>query len=151
MLMHIISWPPNTTDIIDEIRDTIGREITLYSEITGIPCPASGCALDPVTNLSINQFCPTCSGYYWINTVSGIDIQAHVRMRNLDIPVWTVGGFIIDGDAQFQIKYTVTNIEAVNTMKYCIIDGKEFIKKNIDLRGVPTVNRIVVTLIEKEG
>jgi predicted pyridoxine 5'-phosphate oxidase superfamily flavin-nucleotide-binding protein len=72
-------------------------------------------------------------------------------MRNVDIPVWTVGGFIVDGDAQIQIKYTIAVMNAIDNIDYFLVDGKEFLKKQISLRGVPTVNRIVVTLEEKEG
>ncbi len=146
-----ITWPSDTTTVIDDIRDAIGREITIYQTTSGIPCPASGCGLDPVTNLSIDSLCVTCSGYYWINTVSGLAVTAHVRLKNVDTPIWTVGGFILEGDAQFQIKYTTANIEAVDSMEYTEIDGKTFVKKDISLRGVPTVNRIVVALEEKEG
>lgn len=146
-----ITWPSNTTTVIDDIRDAIGRDITIYQTTSGLPCPASGCGLDPVTDLSINSFCPTCSGFYWINTVSGLTMTAHVRLRNVDTPIWTVGGFLLEGDAQFQIKYTVANIAAVDGMEYVIIDDKTFVKKDISLRGVPTVNRIVVALEEKEG
>lgn len=146
-----ITWPSNTTTVIDDIRDAIGRDITIYQTASGIACTASGCALDPVTDLSVNSFCPTCSGFYWINTVSGLTMTAHVRLKNVDTPIWTVGGFLLEGDAQFQIKYTVANIAAVDNMEYVVIDGKTFVKKDISLRGVPTVNRIVVALEEKEG
>lgn len=146
-----ITWPSDTTTVIDDIRDAIGREITIYQTVSGIVCTASGCALDPVTDLSVNSLCPTCSGFYWINTASGLVVNAHVRLRNLDTPIWTVGGFILEGDAQFQIKYTVANIEAVDNMEYVVMDEKIFVKKDISLRGVPTINRIVVALEEKEG
>lgn len=146
-----IIWPSNTTTVIDDIRDAIGREITIYRTVSGIVCTASGCGLDPVTNLSIDSLCPTCSGYYYINTVSGLTVTAYVRLKNLDTPIWTVGGFIVEGDAQFQIKYTTANIEAVDNMEYVVMDGKTFVKKDISLRGVPTVNRVVVALEEKEG
>jgi len=146
-----IYWPDNTITVIDAIRDAIGRDITIYTTVSGIPCPASGCSLDPVTNLSTNQFCDTCKGEYWINTVSGVTVLAHVRLRNVDIPVWTVGGLIVDGDAQVQLKYTETNINAIDNAEYFDVDGKQFVKKDISLRGVPTVNRVVVTLVEKEG
>ena len=146
-----IYWPSNTPDIIDEIRDTIGRDVTFYHTVSGIPCPVSGCDLDPVTQLSTNQFCDSCLGDYWINTTSGITVIAHVRMKNVDVPVWTVGGFIIDGDALVQIKYTQTMEDVVNSSEYILVDNREFVKKDISLRGVPSVNRIVVTLVEKEG
>jgi len=146
-----INWPSNTATVIDDIRDAIGRNVTIYSTISGMPCPASGCGLDPVTQLSINAFCTTCSGFYWINTVSGLTVNAHVRMKNVDTPIWTVGGFIIEGDAQIQVKYTTIIANAVNTSDYFLVDNREFLKKEISLRGVPAINRIVVTLEEKEG
>jgi hypothetical protein len=146
-----IYWPDNTTDIIDDIRDAIGRDITIYATVSGIPCPTSGCSLDPVTNLSVNQFCVTCGGDYWIDTASGVTVTAHVRMKNVDVPVWTVGGFIVDGDAQIQVKYTEAAVSAIESAEYYEVDGKEFIQKDLSFRGVPTVNRVVVTLVEKEG
>lgn len=146
-----IHWPDNTTDIIDDIRDAIGRDITIYATVSGITCPASGCSLDPVTNLAVDQFCITCSGEYWLDTTSGITVTAHVRMKNVDVPVWTVGGFIVDGDAQIQVKHTVAALSAIESADYYEVDGKEFIQKDLSFRGVPIVNRIVVTLVEKEG
>ena len=146
-----IFWPDNTTDIIDDIRDAIGRNITIYTTVSGIACTVSGCDLDPVTNLSTNQFCTTCGGEYWINTTSGVTILAHVRMKNVDVPVWTVGGFIVDGDAQVQVKYTVATLAAIEGADYYDVDGKQFLQKDLSFRGVPSVNRIVVTLVEKEG
>lgn len=146
-----IYFPANTTDIIDEIRDAIGRDVTIYTTVSGIPCPTSGCSLDPVTNLSINQFCDLCEGDYWINTASGVTVTAHVRMKNVDVPVWTVGGFIVDGDAQIQVKYTQVALDAVDGAEYYSVDGKEFVQKDLSFRGVPDVNRIVITLVEKEG
>lgn len=146
-----IYWPDNTTDIIDDIRDAIGRNITIYTTVSGIACTVSGCDLDPVTNLSTNQFCTTCGGEYWINTASGVTVLAHVRMRNVDVPVWTVGGFIVDGDAQVQVKYTAATLAAIEGAEYYDVDGKQFLQKDLSIRGVPDVNRIVVTLVEKEG
>lgn len=146
-----IYWPDNTTDIIDDIRDAIGRNVTIYTTVSGIACTVSGCSLDPVTNLSTNQFCETCGGEYWLSTTSGVTVLAHVRMRNVDIPVWTVGGFIVDGDAQVQVKYTEATLAAIEGAEYYDVDGKQFLQKDLSFRGVPAVNRIVVTLVEKEG
>lgn len=149
--MTTINWPSNTTEIIDKIRNTVGRDITIYSTVSGIPCTESGCELNPVTNLSTDQYCPTCSGEYWINDVSGLTLTAHVVMRNIDTPVWEVGGRIVEGDALVQLKLTETTVSAVNNSEYYIVDSRRFIKNNIVLRGVPEPNRILVTLEEKEG
>lgn len=145
-----IGWPSNTTEIIDEIRDTIGRDITINVEVTGIPCPVSGCYLDPVTGLSTDQFCPTCSGFHWINTISGLTLTAHVRWGDADKNIWETGGYLIDGDCLVQIKYTTTNMDAVNDAKSFLVDDRVLVKKSVDLRGVPSVNRILVTLEQEE-
>jgi hypothetical protein len=149
--MATINWPSNTAEITDAIRDTIGRDITIYITISGIPCPASGCSLNPVTNLSTNQFCSTCDGNYWINTTSGYVVNAHVTHKEVDTPVWEVGGRIVDGDALVQFKYTQANMDAVNNADYYIVDGRKFNMESLNLRGVPQVNRILVALVEEEG
>lgn len=146
----VITWPSNTTEITDEIRNVIGRDITIYLTVSGIPCTYSGCYLDPVTNLSTNQFCPSCAGSYWLETVSGYNVLAHVRPLELDSSIYVTGGVVVEGDALVQIKYTVESLNAVQNSKYYIVDNKTFIQKNFSIRGVPTVNRIVVTLVEKE-
>lgn len=143
-----IKWPANTVTVIDDIRDAIGRDITIYKTISGIACP--DCSLDPVTNLSTNQFCSTCHGSYWMSTPSGCVVKAYVLTRGIDTPVMTVGGYIVDGDAQVQIKYTVANMDLVDNAEWYHVDSKKFIKKNIMLKGVPDINRIIITLVEKE-
>lgn len=146
-----ISWPSNTVQKIDAIRDAIGRDIVAYVPISGVPCTEVGCELDPMTNLSTNQFCPICGGNYWLATVSGYVMNAHVRHKIDDLPYRTAGGIVFDGDAIIQVKYTTENMLAVDTADYFEVDGKEFIKEKYSLRGVPEVNRIVVTLKEREG
>lgn len=147
----IIGWSSNTTEIIDQIRETIGRSITIFVTSSGIPCPVSGCSLDPITGLSTDPFCPVCSGFYWINTISGYTINAHVQPGMVDLPVWTPGGYIVEGDLAVQIKYTVTNVDAVENANYYLVDGKRYIQRNVSYRGVPNLNRIIINLDEQEG
>jgi len=145
-----ISWPSDTVTIIDDIRDAIGRNITINITTSGIPCTASGCSLDPVTGLSTDQFCPICSGFYYINTTSGYVVIAHVNWGQADTPIWETGGRVIDGDCLVQIKYTVANLDAVDNAKSFIVDGKTLIKQAVDFRGVPEINRILITLKQEE-
>jgi hypothetical protein len=147
-----ITWPTNTTEIIDKIRGVIGRNIQIFVNVSGIPCPNPADSLDPVTGHSTNPFCPTCGGEYWINSVSGYTVSAHVVSRHLDTPVWTQGGLVMEGDARIHMKYTVTNAEAVDNAEYYIVDGRRHLAKDVSLRGVPALNRIVVVLeqIDKE-
>jgi hypothetical protein len=72
-------------------------------------------------------------------------------MKQVDTPVWEVGGLIVEGDALVQIKYTTANVNAVDNSDYFVVDGRQFVMKSLSLRGVPELNRILVTLEEKEG
>lgn len=146
--MPTIAFPNNTTEVIDNIRSTIGRQVTIYRLVSGIAC--SGCGLDPVTNLSLDSFCSICDGNYWINTTSGIAVTGRILHGGLDRPIWEPGGLIVAGETQLRIKYTPVNKDAVDNMQYCVIDSKKFILKEFEYRGVPDVNRIVITLEEKE-
>ncbi len=148
-----IYWPSNTVEIIDEIRNTIGRDILINVTISGIPCIASGCGiLDPVTNLSTNQFCEVCSGLYWTNTLSGYIVNAYIQWGKGEIPIWETGGRIMDGDCTVQLKYTSANVTAVDDSANFIVDDKILIKESVEYRGVPDINRVLVTLkdVEKE-
>jgi hypothetical protein len=145
-----ISWPSDTVTVIDNIRDTIGRDITIDVETQGVPCPASGCGLDPVTQLSVNQFCITCSGYYWINTLSGYVTKAHITWGDADRSLWETGGTILDGDCLVQIKYTVASESAVANAGRFHVDNKILVKKSVDYRGVPAINRMLITLEQED-
>ena len=148
-----IYWPSDTATIIDEIRDAIGRDVLINVTISGIPCTASGCGvLDPVTNLATNQFCPVCSGLYWINTISGYSVNANVQSGKGEIPIWGAGGKIMDGDCSLQLKYTSANITAIDNSAHFVVDGKVLLKESVEYRGVPDINRVLVTLkdVEKE-
>ncbi len=147
-----IEFPTNTADVIDDIRNAIGRDITIFRTVSGIPCTVSGCNLDPVTGLSTNQFCPVCGGEFFLNTTSGFVVNAHIYERNnVDKPVWVSAGTIVEGDAIVQIKFTPANIDAVENAESYLVNGKDFIQEDFSLRGVPELNRIVISLVEREG
>jgi len=147
----VITWPTNTADITDQIRNAIGRNIQVYFPVSGIACVYSGCFYDPTTGLSTNPFCPACNGKYWINGVSYVEMLAHVTIKGADIPVWTVGGYIIDGDAIVQVKYTTSGYETTQNASYVVVDSKKYLIKNSALRGVPNPNRIIMVLEQQEG
>jgi hypothetical protein len=146
----VISWPSNTVNVIDEIRDAIGRNVIINIPITGIACTNPSDHLDPVTNLSTNQFCPTCHGAYWLNSISGVTVIAHVTWKPAEIPMWYPGGQIVEGDCLVQIKYTASAYTYVTDAESFIVDGKTLTKRNIILRGVPQTNRILVALDQQE-
>lgn len=144
-----IFWPTNTTDTIDAIRNAIGRDITILVTVSGTACTA--CSLNPVSNLSTNPFCPVCGGTYWLNTSSGYVVNAHVAIGEIDLPWRVAGGYIQKGEALVQIKYTAENLYAVTHAVHYNVDGKLYLQDDVSYRGVPNINRIVITLKEQEG
>lgn len=144
-----IFWPSNTEDTIDAIRDAIGRNITILVTVSGTPCPI--CDLNPVSNLSTDPFCPVCSGTYWINTTSGYIVNAHVTIGEIDLPWRVAGGYLEKGEAVVQIKYTDTNLYAVEHAAHYVVDDKIYLQDDISYRGIPNINRMVITLKEQEG
>jgi len=143
-----ITFPSNTKSIIDQIRGVIGRNITIFVTVSGIPCPASDCSLDPVTNLSTNPFCPVCGGNFWISTVSGWTCSGHVRWLSADRPLWVPGGIIEEGDCKVTIAFSDTALQNVKNAKYFNVDDTTLYMKDYRLKGVKEINRIQITLIE---
>lgn len=143
--MQII-WPSNTTDVIDEIREAIGRNIVIDVPQT-IPC--SACSLDPITNTSTNSFCQTCGGVYWIPVMSGITVLAHVTWGPSDQLGWVTGGQLLEGECRIQIKNTPQNSYAVLSGTDYHVDDKIMYKKNTIMRGVKDLNRIIINLKER--
>lgn len=148
----MISWPSRVhrETVIDEIRHAIGRDIVINIPITGIACDNASDSLDPVTNLSTNQFCPTCHGTYWLNTTSGITVSAHVTWKPSEIVGWYPGGQIVEGDCLIQIKYTVSSYAWATEAENFIVDGRTLKRRSITLRGVPELNRVLIALDEQE-
>ena len=144
-----ITFPENTEETIDAIRDAIGRDVNFVTA-TLSGCTASGCGLDPITDTSTNSFCPTCSGQYWIPTYTINAINAHVTWGGADIMGWVAGGQYYDGDCRVQIKHTDANLAIVNDAEYVEVDNKTLTIKSKTLRGVQNLNRIILDLIEKE-
>lgn len=143
-----ITWPSNTTDIIDQIRGAIGRNVTFIVEGEKELCPR--CDIDPITNLSIDSLCPVCSGAGYITIYDGVTLSGHVTWNFSELVQWHTGGQIQSGDCRVQIKYTVSNAETVNNSKWVLVDGREMLITKITLRGVQGINRILVDLIERK-
>jgi len=143
-----ITFPTNTEDIIDEIRVAIGRDVDFY-QLVSTEC--TECSLDPITDTSTNSFCTTCSGLYYINTVSGTTISGHVTWGNVDTLGWFPGGQVFDGDCRVQIKYTLDNLSTVKNSEYMVVDDIQLRIDDYALRGVKVLNRIVISASQEEG
>lgn len=145
--MVTITFPNDTRDTINSIRDAIGRYVTFVSHtVSG----CYNCTLDPFTDTSINSFCPVCSGTYYISIYSGASINSHITWGQADILNWYTAGQQFDGDVRIQIELTVANLDAVNHCDWIQVDDHCVeIKKKI-LRGVQPLNRILLDCIELE-
>lgn len=143
-----ITWPESQVrNTIDAIRDAIGREIQINIMVSGIGC--YNCSLDPITNTSINSFCPVCHGTYWRNTTSGYLVSGHVRWASLESPVLQAGGRLPEGDCKVTIAYTEANLYAVDHARDFVVDGKRATLKSYRLKGVHLPNRIAINLLEE--
>lgn len=145
--MTTIIFPNNTTEVINSIRDAIGRIVYFNVVSSAIACNI--CSLDPVTNTSTNSFCVVCSGNYWIDQIDSHPILAHVNWGKGDISKWETGGIYLDGDCTIQIEYTDTNVDIVEKTKFVVVDNRELEIKSKYLKGVPELNRIILNLMER--
>lgn len=141
-----VSFPDNTEEVIDAIRGTIGRLVIFYTQVSVSGCVASGCSLDPISRKSINSFCATCGGDYFIPVYSGIAISGHVTWQGADLFDWQTGGQLFEGDCRVQIKNTAEHRNIISTSGYVVVDDREFRIKSKLFRGVPEPNRIIVDL-----
>jgi hypothetical protein len=143
-----ITFPTGTKNVIDAIRAVIGRPVDFYTEIS-VPC--SGCSIDPITDTSTNPFCGICGGNGYIYSYDITTISAHITWAGLDSLNWKSGGQIFQGDCGLQIEYTPNNKTVVDNSKYVVIDGKKAKVDKIVLRGVPTLNRILIDTVLDEA
>ena len=145
-----ITWPSNTTDIIDQIRGAIGRDVTFMQKVGQTECTASGCGLDPITGESVNSWCTVCSGMYYIPTYSGVTVSGHVSWKGAEQLGWVTGGQLDEGDCTVQIKYLDTTDEMIRETFYVVVDSRRMEIVKVIPRGVPSVNRYIISMIEKE-
>lgn len=143
-----ILWPETLVrEQIEEIRTAIGRNIQINITVSGVGCPI--CSLDPITNTSVNSYCPVCHGLYWLETTSGILVSGHVRWFSSEKPYLQPGGQLPEGDCQVTIAYTDANLSAVEHAQDFIVDAKRMTLKSYKLKGVKTPNRIAIVMLEE--
>lgn len=146
--MNII-WPDNTTEIIDEIRDVIGRDVEFRYVLSSYGCP--DCNLDPVTDASDNSFCPTCSGEYWVDVLSGYTAIAVINWGPSERLRWETGGTMPEGDCVIQVKLTDEIEEILPKTDSVVVDGRIMEIKKRMRRGVQALNRVILSLIERSN
>jgi hypothetical protein len=142
-----IVFPENTGEIITAIRNAIGRAVTFYVVASSTACTL--CDLEPITNTSTDPFCLECNGTYWIPVMSGVTLSGHVAWGKSDQMRWESGGQWWEGSAGVQIAYTPTNLETVESAVYVVVDDQEMEVRKVMRRGVKSLNRILIDLIER--
>lgn len=146
--MLIAPFPANTRQYVEAIINQIARDVTFYIVDTLSGC--SLCSLDPISNTSTDSFCPLCSGEYWIPTYSGATMSGYVKWGQSEHKDWETGGKIDNGDCIITVLHTAERESIIYSSEYVIVDDREMNFKDIILRGVPQINRILVVLKEKE-
>jgi hypothetical protein len=144
-----IMWPSaSEIQLIDDIRDAIGREVKFMVVGTTTECPI--CTIDPITNTSTDSFCPICSGVGYLYTYSGVSLSGHITWGGTDQLNWQTGGQLFDGDCRIQIKYTPANVWVVDNTKWIEVDDKGLQILHRTYRGVKELNRILIDCIERD-
>ena len=150
MTMTIAPLPSisNMRDIVEAIIGQVARDVLFY-----YPTSLSGCnlcSLDLITNTSTDSFCQQCGGEYWIPTFSGVTMSGKVTWGKSEDKDWQTGGIVDAGDCTVTILHSTQTENIIFSSEYVRVDGRELDVKNIVLRGIPAVNRMLVVLKEKE-
>ncbi len=135
---------PSTKATKDAIRDAIGQIVTFVIRDDETACPVcSGLSkYDPVNEASLDPFCSTCSGLYWIVSDLTSGIMAHVRWRTQDQPNMDVAGETLEGDASITIASDALSEANMVKIRYIIADSRKLQVYRTIYRGVPTRDRI---------
>jgi hypothetical protein len=140
-----IIWPSNTKEIIDKIRGTIGRDITIHYPSSGITC--SACATDPFTGNSIDPYCTVCGGDGIVTSGLEITISAHILWNRTNSHYNATAGEIFTGDCKATIDRDIDNIiTIIETADYFLVDDEKLYLESYDPRGVQEINRLALQL-----
>lgn len=135
---------PTTKSTKDAIRDAIGKTVTFLVRGDAVACPVcSGLDLyDSVNELSLDQWCTTCSGAYWITGDVEIDVTAHVRWRSGDESDWGIAGETFMGDCSITIAVDSLSESQIVKIKEARVDSRKLEIQRAIKRGVPARDRI---------
>lgn len=130
---------------IDSMRETIGRNVTVYVRGTD-PCPlctASG-YFDTISNTSVFLTCPVCSGAFWLNTENATEILARVHWVGNEAITATPGGKYFLGDAHITVdpSYRTLLESAQNNYGRVVVDDQDMEIIRINPMGAPEINRV---------
>lgn len=134
---------------IDQVRETIGRNITVYTpRRDGCSiCVASG-YYDPKSDTSFYVKCPQCKGAYWLATTDATEVLARVHWVQDEAITATPGGKYYLGDAQITVdnKYLDLFEKAQTDAGKVMVDNHEMFILRISPMGAPEINRYRIIL-----
>lgn len=138
-----INFPP-TKSTKDAIRQAIGQVATFILQGDAVACSVcSGADLyDSVNDLSLDPFCATCSGKYWITQDVESGILAHVRWRSGDESDYGIAGETLMGDCFVTIAIDSLLESQIVKIKEIVVDDRKLEVYRTMKRGVPDRDRI---------
>lgn len=135
---------PATKTTKDAIRQVIGQTVTFV--IRGVATACVVCSgldyYDEVNEASLDPYCTTCSGLYWITADVLSGVVAHVRWRTQDQPDMGVGGETREGDCFITIDIDAISPANIVKIKEVRVDSSKLQVYRTIHRGVPTRDRI---------
>lgn len=139
---------------IDSTRESIGRNVTFYTTVSGACsiCVASG-YLDSINNISTYFNCPECSGAYWKHTKVAHEVLARVHWVTDEAITATPGGKYYLGDATATIdeSYLSLAMACQNETGTVDVDGREMTITKIQPIGAFDITRYRVILTGTGG
>jgi hypothetical protein len=140
-------------EVIDGVRDQIGRDISIYTPIRSacVRCTASG-FYDSISDHSIFFTCPECKGTFWKSGMEETTINARVHWTTNEGITATPAGKYYSGDAYFHVttEYHELLQKCQNGGKV-MIDTQEMNIIKINPQGAPVVNRYKAILKGRGG
>jgi hypothetical protein len=135
---------PSTKPIKDAIREEIGQTVTFLLQGDATACPVcSGADLyDGVNEQSLDPFCSTCSGAYWIAQEIASGIVAHVRWRTGDESDFGIAGQTLAGDCIVTVDINSIIDSQIAQVKEIRADSRKLEIFRTIKRGVPSRDRI---------
>lgn len=135
---------PSTKAIKDAIREVTGQVVTFVIREDEVACPVcSGFEqYDEINQASLNPFCATCSGLYWLVEDAYSGVVAHVRWRTGDQPNMDIAGKTIEGDASITISSDALSENNVVKIRYVVADSRKLQVYRTIYRGVTNRDRI---------
>ncbi len=147
-----IIFPDDTKATKDDIRDAIGQTVTFILEGAVTPCAVcSGADLyDGINEVSLDAWCATCSGNYWIISDVTSEVTAHVRWRTQDQLNMGQTGLTYEGDCSVTIDIDALTDAQLGAIREVRVDNRKVQPYRMIYRGVPNRDRIKIICREWE-